>query len=311
MNSFADSGNPTPKAGDRIGGYCVRRTEELEDIRATFYELEHVPTGARHIHIANEDSENTFGVSFKTVPTDSSGVAHILEHTVLCGSEKFPVRDPFFSMIKRSLNTFMNAFTASDWTMYPFSTQNRKDYYNLMDVYLDAAFFPKLGRLCFRQEGHRLEIEGERLEYKGVVYNEMKGAMSSPNQVMGRSLPNALYPDTTYANNSGGDPAVIPSLTHEQLKRFHERHYHPSNAWFYTYGNLPLTDHLAFIEDRVLKKFGRIDPQTDVPCQPRWESPKTVTYFYPLAKTEDPAKNVRSVSHGFSQTSGIPSKFWD
>ena len=288
MNLSADSGNL--KAGDQIGGYFVKQVVRLRDIRAIFYELEHAASGAKHIHLANQDAENTFGVSFKTVPTDSTGVAHILEHTVLCGSEKFPVRDPFFSMIKRSLNTFMNAFTASDWTMYPFCTQNRKDYYNLMNVYLDAAFFPKLEKLNFKQEGHRLEIEGERLVYKGVVYNEMKGAMSSPNQVMGRSLLNALYPDTTYGHNSGGDPAAIPTLTYEQLKQFHARHYHPSNAWFYTYGNLPLKDTLLFIEDRVLKKFSRIDPKTDVPCQPRWTSPKTVTYHYPLAKNEDAAK---------------------
>lgn len=290
MNSFADSGNSGITVGSRIGGYRVIWTEELTDIRSTFYELEHLSTGAKHIHIANEDSENAFGVSFKTVPTDSTGVAHILEHTVLCGSEKFPVRDPFFSMIKRSLNTFMNAFTASDWTMYPFCTQNKKDYYNLMDVYLDAAFFPKIGSLNFKQEGHRLEIEGEKAEYKGVVYNEMKGAMSSPNQVMGRSLLNALYPDTTYGYNSGGDPAVIPLLTHEQLKSFHQRHYHPSNAFFYTYGNLPLAERLEFIENKILQKFSRIDPQTEVPSQPRWTSPKSVTYYYPLSKTEDPSK---------------------
>jgi Zn-dependent M16 (insulinase) family peptidase len=163
-------------------------------------------------------------VAFKTVPSDSTGVAHILEHTVLCGSERFPVRDPFFSMLKRSLSTFMNAFTASDWTMYPFATQNRKDYYNLMDVYLDAAFFPNIDELSFKQEGHRLEVGRRRnrhpLVYKGVVYNEMKGAMSSPDQVMVRSMLNALYPDTTYSNNSGGEPSVIPRSPMSSSKRF-------------------------------------------------------------------------------------------
>ena len=151
----------------------------------------------------------------------------------------------------------MNAFTGSDWTMYPFSTQNRKDFYNLMDVYLDAAFFPKLESLNFKQEGHRLEIENEKLVYKGVVYNEMKGAMSSPDQVMVRSILKALYPDTTYAHNSGGDPAEIPSLTHAWLQAFHRRHYHPSNAYFFTYGDLPLAEHLAFIEKTVLQRAQR------------------------------------------------------
>ena len=269
----------------------------LDNIRAVYYDLVHSATGARHVHLSNADSENTFSVAFKTVPQDSSGVAHVLEHTVLCGSARYPVRDPFFSMLKRSLSTFMNAFTASDWTMYPFSTQNRKDFYNLMEVYLDAAFFPRLDELSFRQEGQRLEFEaavekGEPpgLAYKGVVYNEMKGAMSSPSQVMGRSILNALYPETTYRHNSGGDPAEIPHLSYTQLVDFHRRHYHPSNAFFYTYGNLPLGDHLGFIQEKVLRRFGRIDPGTDVAAQPRWEKPKTAVYTYPLDPSEDTAR---------------------
>ncbi len=289
---------PELTAGSRVGGYTVNTVSYLTDIRAWLFQLAHDATGARHIHIANADRENTFGVAFKTVPSDSTGVAHILEHTVLCGSKRFPVRDPFFSMLKRSLSTFMNAFTASDWTMYPFSTQNRKDYYNLMDVYLDAAFFPTIDALSFKQEGHRLDLEGDaahpQLVYKGVVYNEMKGAMSSPDQVMIRSLLNALYPDTTYSFNSGGEPSAIPGLTYQQLKDFHARHYHPSNAFFYTYGDLPLVEHLGFIEDRVLRHFSRIDPDTEVPLQPRWSAPKTVTYPYPLDKNEDPSQKYQA-----------------
>ncbi|MDL2274755.1 insulinase family protein [Desulfosarcina sp. OttesenSCG-928-G10] len=290
----ADRFNPGIQKSTRVGAHTVDTVTFLADIRAWLYQLTHTATGARHIHISTADPENTFGVAFKTVPEDSTGVAHILEHTVLCGSTRFPVRDPFFSMIKRSLSTFMNAFTASDWTLYPFSTQNRKDFYNLMDVYLDAAFFPAMDALSFKQEGHRLDFEGDgenrRLVYKGVVYNEMKGAMSSPDQVMGRALLAALYPDTTYRYNSGGDPAVIPLLTHDQLKAFHARHYHPSNAYFYTYGNLPLKDHLAFIEDRVLGRFDRIDPGTTVPRQPRWTASRTVSHAYPLDPSEDAAK---------------------
>ncbi len=298
MNTKSDKNNPGLKTGDKISGYQIKRIADLKEINSIYYELEHQATGARHVHISTADAENSFSVAFKTVPSDSSGVAHILEHTALCGSRKYPVRDPFFSMLKRSLSTFMNAFTASDWTMYPFATQNPKDYYNLMDVYLDAAFFPKLDELSFSQEGHRLEFEENHnpgqypgpLTYKGVVYNEMKGAMSSPSQVMGRSILNALYPETTYSNNSGGDPAVIPQLTHAQLLEFHRVHYHPSNAFFYTYGNLPLHDHLDFIQDRVLKHFTPIDPGTDVPSQPRWRRPRTMNYSYPLDPSETTAK---------------------
>jgi len=292
-----DSSNPGLKPGDIIYGYRIGQVETLKEISAVFYALRHIATGAKHVHISTGDAENTFSVAFKTIPKNSTGVAHILEHTVLCGSRKFAVRDPFFSMLKRSLSTFMNAFTASDWTMYPFSTQNRKDFYNLMEVYLDAAFFPKLDALSFKQEGHRLEIEDHsqgqnpqnpRLVYKGVVYNEMKGAMSSPDQVMARSILKALYPSTTYRFNSGGEPTEIPSLSYEQLKEFHRQHYHPSNAFFYTYGNLPLKNHLAFIEAKVLTQFQKIDPDTDVASQPRWRHPKSVSYPYPFNKNEDP-----------------------
>ena len=289
----------TYRVGEMISGYKLLRIEAIEDLDSTLYELEHITTHARHIHIANEDRENTFGVTFRTVPTDSTGVAHILEHTVLCGSEKYDVRDPFFSMLKRSLSTFMNALTASDWTMYPFSTQNEKDFYNLMDVYLDAAFFPKLDALSFKQEGHRLEIEtgedGEKeLIYKGVVYNEMKGAMSSPNQIMGRALMKALYPETTYNNNSGGEPSDIPTLTHEGLKAFHGRYYHPSNAFFYTYGSFPLKQNLDFIEQKVLSRFSAIDPDSEVTAQPRWTTPRQETVPYPLVKEENPDKKYQA-----------------
>jgi len=299
MNTIVDANNSGLKVGDRIDDYRIERIESLKEISSIFYALKHRSTGVRHIHISNDDAENTFSVALKTVPRDSTGVAHILEHTVLCGSKKYAVRDPFFSMLKRSLNTFMNAFTSSDWTMYPFSTQNRKDFYNLLGVYLDAVFFPRLEELSFKQEGHRLEIEekpavddpaADRLIYKGVVYNEMKGAMSSPDQVMVRSILKALFPSSTYRYNSGGEPAEIPSLSHEQLKEFHRRHYHPSNAFFYTYGNLPLEDHLAFIEEQVLNRFKRIDPGTDVASQSRWKQPRSASYPYPFNANEDAAK---------------------
>ena len=301
-----DIHNPGLKQGDSLFGYKIVKKENLEDIDSVFYELEHLATGARHIHISNKDKENTFGVAFRTIPSDSTGVAHVLEHTALCGSKKFNVHDPFFSMLKRGLSTFMNAFTASDWTMYPFSTQNKKDFYNLMEVYLDAAFFPKLDELSFKQEGHRLELsapensgpDGQaaepRLIYKGVVYNEMKGAMSSPSQIMGRSLLKFLYPSTTYSFNSGGAPSEIPHLTHDALKKFHSRFYHPSNAFFYTYGSLPLKGHLEFIRDNVLEQFTRENPDSRIKSQPRWNAPKKATAFYPFAKDENPEKKYQA-----------------
>src|SRR5699024_8026228 len=207
----------------------------IPSLNITLQEYIHDKTQAKHIHLACDDTNNVFLVGFLTVPEDSTGVAHILEHTALCGSENYPVRDPFFMMIRRSLNTFMNAFTSSDWTAYPFASQNKKDFYNLLDVYLDAAFFPQLEYLDFLQEGHRLEFaemenpESE-LVYKGVVFNEMKGAMSSIGSVLYQELTKALFPTITYHNNSGGDPKDIPDLTHEQLVVFHKKHYHPSNS---------------------------------------------------------------------------------
>ena len=292
MTQHLDNFNPGIDNITADFGYNIEKITQIKEKNLLLYELEHLATGAKHIHISCRDNENTFGVALKTVPCDSTGVAHILEHTALCGSKKYPVRDPFFSMLKRSLSTFMNAFTASDWTMYPFSTQNKKDFYNLMDVYLNAVFFPLLDELSFKQEGHRIEIEKDSsdLVYKGVVYNEMKGAMSSPDQIMARSLLKALYPDTTYSNNSGGDPAVIPALTCEQLKTFHKRHYHPGNSFFFTYGNLPLKEHLLFINKNVLQKFGKMDPGTEILPQPRWNKPKESICKYPLDKNDDPEK---------------------
>lgn len=295
-----DPSNPRLEEGCSLAGYRVTRKRRLKEIDGFYYELIHDGTGARHLHISRKDTENTFALLFKTVPRDGTGVAHILEHTVLCGSRNYPVRDPFFSMIKRSLNTFMNAFTASDWTMYPFSTENRTDFYNLLGVYLDATFFPLLDELSFKQEGHRIAIEknmGENeppiLGFKGVVFNEMKGAMSSQSQVMARSLLNALYPDTTYSNNSGGDPITIPNLTYDQLKRFHEVHYHPSNAFFYTYGDMPLKEHLSFIEKAALSSFSKIDPVTEVLPQKRWDIPREKLYTYPIGAHENPDKQAQ------------------
>ena len=245
------------------------REESVNSLNINFQEYRHQATGARHFHIAADDNNNTFLVAFRTVPKDSRGVAHILEHTSLCGSERFPVRDPFFMMIRRSLNTFMNAFTACDWTAYPFATQSEKDFYNLLQVYLDAAFFPSLHPLDFAQEGHRLEFaeannpESELL-YKGIVFNEMKGAMGTPERRVWQSLQSALFPNNTYHYNSGGEPHDIPDLSYQQLRDFHARFYHPSNALFMTFGDLPPQQHQEQFEQQVLKRFQALAIDTEI-----------------------------------------------
>ena len=278
--------------GMTLGGFQVRQVAPLEALNLTLIRLEHAATGAKWIHLANQDDNNLFGVAFPTTPQDSTGVAHILEHTALCGSERFPVRDPFFSMIKRSLNSFMNAFTASDWTMYPFATQNQQDFDNLLQVYLDAAFFPRLTELNFSQEGHRLEFANpedpqSKLEYKGVVYNEMKGAMSQQASIMHRSLGKALFPTLTYRHNSGGEPSEIVKLTWNDLKAFHQTHYHPSNAFFYTYGDQDPARHAARFEELVLQRFAKIDPHTALNREQRFTSPRQEECTYPLHADED------------------------
>jgi Zn-dependent M16 (insulinase) family peptidase len=246
------------------------RSHPIPALRLEFQEFRHRATGARHLHLAADDPHNAFMVAFLTVPQDSTGVAHILEHTALCGSRRYPVRDPFFMMIRRSLNTFMNAFTSSDWTAYPFASQNKKDFNNLLDVYLDATFFPLLDERDFAQEGHRLEFAApdnpdSELTFKGVVFNEMKGALSSPVQRLGLALQSRLFPTTTYHHNSGGDPEAIPDLTYEQLKAFHARHYHPSNAIFLTYGDIPAAEHQERFEAGALGQFQQLQLDLAIP----------------------------------------------
>lgn len=269
------------------------RSQTIDALKIRVEEYRHRVTGAQHIHIAADNNENVFLVALRTVPHDSTGVAHILEHTALCGSEKYPVRDPFFMMVRRSLNTFMNAFTSSDWTAYPFASQNRKDFNNLLDVYLDAVFFSRLDELDFAQEGHRVEFaEPENPEsdllFKGVVFNEMKGAMSSVPSQLWHTLCKYLYPATTYHFNSGGEPDCIPDLTYEQLKHFYHTHYHPSNAIFMTYGDIPAVEHQATFEARALHRFEKLNAQISVPDEKRYYAPIAVEEAYPLEDGEDP-----------------------
>lgn len=284
-----------------IGGYTIVRREPLERLEGSFIQLEHDATGARHIHIECADDNNAFTVMFPTPPHDSTGVAHILEHVVLAGSQRFPVHDPFFSMTRRSLATFMNAFTSADWTMYPFSSRNAKDFMNLLEVYLDATFFPRLEQDAFMQEGIRFEFEApddprSGLRYKGVVFNEMKGGLASPASAMQRALGKAMFPGLTYEHISGGDPEHIPDLTWRNLRDFHASHYHPSNAFFYTYGDQPLEATLAAIERNVLSRFEMIKVDSGIPFVKRFDRPAALTEPYPAVAGEDNPRRAQALT---------------
>lgn len=278
--------------GQKYGDFEVTKISDISELQCKLVELVHIPSGAKVLSINNEDPENLFSLSFQTIPKTSNGVAHILEHTVLCGSKKFPVKDPFFAMQRRSLNTFMNALTGADFTCYPAASQVPKDLYNLLEVYLDAVFYPKLEELSFLQEGHRLEFSDpldheSPLEYKGIVFNEMKGALNNPNSLLSEAMSRALFPDITYGINSGGDPKVIPTLTYQQLLDFHREYYHPSRCLFFFYGNLPLEGHLDFIETHVLHEVKAMEPIPPLPLQPRFAEPKRLIVEYPVAADEE------------------------
>ncbi|WLP94136.1 insulinase family protein [Psychrobacter sp. M13] len=248
---------------------------------------QHVKTGAMHYHLAHPSDENAFLVGFRTQPMDSKGEAHVLEHVALCGSEKFPVRDPFFSMIKRSLNTFMNAMTAADWTAYPYATQNKNDYFNLLAIYLDASFFPNIHPLDFAQEGIRVELDADdKPEFKGIVFNEMKGAMSDEIDQLYHTVAHHLFPTTTYHYNSGGDPADIPDLTHNELVEFHQSHYHPSNSVIMSFGNIPVRETQTKIHDDALTRFAAGKKHVSRP-EVRFSAPIIATDTYTADEAGD------------------------
>uniref|UniRef100_A0A2P2HYL1 Presequence protease, mitochondrial n=3 Tax=Hirondellea gigas TaxID=1518452 RepID=A0A2P2HYL1_9CRUS len=265
--------------GAELSGFKVMEVHDISEMQLTAVRLQHVLTGAQYLHVAKDEPNNVFCIGFRTTPLDSTGVPHILEHTVLCGSNKYPVRDPFFKMLNRSLSTFMNAMTGSDYTIYPFSTQNPADFRNLMSVYLDAVFKPNLSELDFCQEGWRLEHSdvndrNSPLEFKGVVFNEMKGVFADSQNLFMQKLQNGLLPSHTYGVVSGGYPLDIPKLSWAQLKRFHKHHYHPSNARIFTYGDQNLLEHLEFINENYLQHYSKVEPHTEVPDEPRWSMPQ-------------------------------------
>ena len=268
--------------------------QHLASLNMTLQHYQHELLGTEHYHLVADHPEQVFCLAFRTVPQDDTGVAHILEHTVLCGSERFPVRDPFFMMMRRSLNTFMNAFTASDWTAYPFASQNEKDFFNLLEVYTDAVFFSNLSELDFAQEGHRLGLDDPegQLEYRGVVFNEMKGAMSSISARLYHSLNRHLFPTSTYHFNSGGDPLAIPKLTYEQLKAFYQKHYHPSNAVLFTFGQLAPERIQSQLEALALHRFEAAPEAISIAPETRFAAPLQVVEQYQAAAGETPQDHV-------------------
>jgi len=270
---------------DTHPAFVAIRQQNIDSLNIRVEQYEHKKTGAVHYHLASANSENVFLVALRTVPQDSTGVAHILEHTALCGSKRFPVRDPFFMMLRRSLNTFMNAFTSSDWTAYPFASQNRKDFDNLLQVYLDAVFFSRLDPLDFAQEGHRVEFAepgnpDSDLVFKGVVFNEMKGAMSSVSSALWSKMCEHLFPSSTYHYNSGGDPQHIPDLSYEQLQAFYRSHYHPSNAIFMTFGDIAASTHQSVFEEHALRHFNKLSQRIQVLPEQRLSRPQRVLDSY-------------------------------
>ena len=279
----------------RVPAYELIRREDLEDIHSVGYLLRHKKTGAHVCLLENDDDNKVFSIGFRTPPKDSTGVAHILEHSVLCGSREFPIKDPFVELAKGSLNTFLNAMTYPDRTVYPVASCNEKDFQNLMHVYLDAVFYPNIYQKeeIFRQEGwhYHLEDVNGPLTYNGVVYNEMKGAFSSPDDVLEREIMNHLFPDTPYGVESGGDPAVIPSLTYEDFLTFHRTYYHPSNSYIYHYGNVDMAEKLAFINEAYLSHFDYLEVASAIPRQAPFESFREAEGEYPIAETENEEDN--------------------
>lgn len=271
-------------------GFRLNRIERIEEINGTAYEMKHEKSGARLIYIDSPDSNKVFNIAFRTTPQDSTGVAHIMEHSVLCGSRKFPLKEPFVELVKGSLNTFLNAMTYPDKTMYPVASKNDKDFHNLMDVYLDAVFYPRAANdpEILMQEGWHYELENvdDELTYKGVVFNEMKGVYSSPDSILERELMHELFPDTTYGVDSGGNPEVIPELTYEGFQEFYRTHYHPSNSYIFLYGTMDIEEQLRFINDEYLSHFDAIEVDTEVTLQAPFDEGKIVTYPYSIGSDE-------------------------
>lgn len=280
---------------ENLNAYEMIERRMISDLNSEGVILKHKKTGAHITLLLNDDENKVFYIGFRTPPEDSTGVAHILEHSVLCGSKNYPVKDPFIELAKGSLNTFLNAMTYPDKTVYPVASCNDKDFRNLVNVYLDAVFYPNIYNedKIFMQEGWHYEMEDEQddLSVNGVVYNEMKGAFSSPDDVVEREIMNSLYPDTTYGLESGGDPDVIPKLTYEQFLAFHGRYYHPSNSYIYLYGNMDAVEYLTFLDEKYLDSFDAISINSEVKKQEPFESTRELVKEYSVMEDESVEEN--------------------
>lgn len=273
-----------------LSAYEVIKKDSIKDLGSEGWILRHKKSGARIALLSNDDENKVFTIGFKTPPADSTGVAHILEHSVLEGSKEFPVKDPFIELVKGSMNTFLNAMTYPDKTLYPVASCNDKDFANLMHVYLDAVFYPAIYKepRIFYQEGWHYEMEDVRDELKlnGVVYNEMKGAFSSSDDVLDREIVRGLFPDTVYANESGGDPDAIPDLTYEQFLAFHSRYYHPANSYIYLYGNMDMAERLIWMDEHYLSHFDKIDVDAQIGLQEPFAEPRETRKTYSITESE-------------------------
>ncbi len=280
---------------EQLAAYEVSEQKDIPELNSVGYVMRHKKTGARIALLSNDDENKVFYIAFRTPPKDSTGVAHIIEHSVLCGSEKFPVKDPFIELAKGSLNTFLNAMTYPDKTVYPVASCNDKDFQNLMDVYLDAVFHPNIYKQekIFRQEGWHYEMEDPDgdLTINGVVYNEMKGAFSSPDDVLNREIMNSLYPDTSYAVESGGDPEIIPELTYEDFLAFHSRYYHPSNSYIYLYGDMDMAEKLRWLDEEYLSRYDALEVDSALQMQKPFTEPVHVRKEYPITENESEQEN--------------------
>ncbi len=290
MADQSKSPQPTLQAGNKLHGFKVLRVETIPAMRLTAYEIEHEKTGAKVLHLHSFDRENLYAIGFRTPPEDSTGLPHILEHSVLAGSAKYPLKDVFKELMRSTLQTFINAFTYPDKTIYPVASQIKADFYNLARVYTDLVLHPRLLKETFFQEGHHLEFVVPNdltsdLTISGIVYNEMKGAYSSPDSLMYKAIQENLYPDSVYAYDSGGDPAVIPQLTYEQFKNFHRTYYSPSNARFFIYGDIETAEHLIFLSE-MLSGFEKMEVDSSIKSQPLLTSPRQVQSSYPVGKEE-------------------------
>lgn len=278
-----------------LTAYELLQKHHLKDLQSDGYILRHKKSGAKIVLLSNNDENKVFSIGFRTPPKDSTGLPHILEHSVLCGSKRFPSKDPFVELVKGSLNTFLNAMTYPDKTVYPIASCNDKDFQNLMHVYMDAVFYPNIYEHdeIFRQEGwsYKLDSADSKLAYNGVVYNEMKGAFSSPEGVLDRVVLNSLFPDTSYRNESGGDPEVIPELTYEQFLDFHRTYYHPANSYIYLYGDMDMAEKLEWLDKEYLSQFDAIEIDSEIKKQEAFTERKEVEIAYSISSNESEEDN--------------------